>query len=415
MNQDDYSIMEDLSGRPITLFTNAIKSVHTRKQYLFYLGKFMRWSNNNAENLIKKSEPELQILLEDYLFYLKERVSPNSLNPEFAALELFFSMNDKILNFKKIRKMFPAKIKKSGRDYWKTEQIVEMLKIANNRRTRVLIHFLASTGCRIGAIPQLKLRHVKDYKENCKAITFYEDSNEEYISFLTPEASKELDSYLKQRRIDGEFITDNSPLFRDTYRIGSAKAKHVSDGALQFVVKRVVRHLDREKTGNRYNIQTDHGFRKRFSTILKSNDSANPSLVEKLMGHNGMFELDGSYFRPSTEVIFNEFKKHVSNLTVDDSDRNEIEIQQKASRIKELEEKNGTEINEIKEKLESYDGLVNMISGVVESLRSFTGNPNLLRSLEVGSVSSPKLRTKEGNLGRYGDDLSIMVKERSIS
>src|SRR2546425_4753063 len=283
MNRKHLSSMDDLNSRPLLLFTNAIKSAQTRKQYMFYLRRFLRWTNiRNADELIKRPESELQTLLENYLFYLKKMISPNSINPEFAALDLFFSMNDKTLNFKKIRKMFPAKVKKTGMDCWTTEQIVEMLKNAQNQRTRTLIHFLASTGCRIGAIPELKVRHVSDYKDYCKAVIFYEGTNEEYVGFLTPEASNELDSYLKKRKMDGEFMTENSPLFRSSYRIGSAKAKQVSEEVLHNVMKRVVRYLPREKIGKRYNVQVVHGIRKRFDTILKSNDNANTSLVEKL-------------------------------------------------------------------------------------------------------------------------------------
>jgi hypothetical protein len=168
MKQNDPQIVESLSSRPMVLFTNSIKSEHTKKQYLFYLRKFMIWSDiDNAAELVKKPEPELQTLIEDYLFCLKDKLSPNSLNPLFAALELFFSINDKILNFKKIRKMFTARVKKSGRDFWTTEQIVEMLKVSHNRRTRALVHFLSSTGCRIGAVPKLKLRYIKNCKQNC--------------------------------------------------------------------------------------------------------------------------------------------------------------------------------------------------------------------------------------------------------
>jgi len=351
---------------------------------LFNLRRFLLWCNiDNAEDLIKRPYAELQVLLEDYLFYLKQRISPNSLNPKFAALELFFSINDKILNFKKIRKMFPAKVKKSGRDFWTTEQIAEMLKIANNRRTRALIHFLASTGCRIGAIPELKLRHVKDYKDDCKLVTIYEDTNEEYSCFLTPEASKELDSYIKQRRMDGEFLTENSPLFRETYRMGRVKARHVLEGALQLVMKRVVRHLDREKTGNRYNIQTDHGFRKRFNTILKSNDKANPSLVEKLMGHQGVFSLDGSYLKPSLESLFNEFKKHILELTIDNSERDKIKIRNLEGEKSELEE-NRIEIEKMKQRLEEVE------CGKKARYSSFANNilNNTLKNDNTGKIFS---------------------------
>lgn len=66
----------------------------------------------------------------------------------FAPLELFFSMNDRVLNFKKIRKMFPAKIKMSGFNAWTTSDIQKFLETTTNKRNKAIIHFLASTGTR---------------------------------------------------------------------------------------------------------------------------------------------------------------------------------------------------------------------------------------------------------------------------
>ena len=44
--------------------------------------------------------------------YLKQTVSTNSIPIYFAPIELFCVMNDVELNFKKIRKLFPDKVKK---------------------------------------------------------------------------------------------------------------------------------------------------------------------------------------------------------------------------------------------------------------------------------------------------------------
>ena len=78
--------------------------------------------------------------------------------------------------------------------------------------------------------------------------------------------------------------------------------------------------------GRKYDVMSAHGFRKRFNTILKSNDRANPSLIEKIIGHRGVFSLDGSYFKPVVLVLFDEFQKHILNLTVDGSERDKITI-----------------------------------------------------------------------------------------
>ena len=70
----------------------------------------------------------------------------------------------------------------------------------------------------------------------------------------------------------------------------------------------------RLKHGNRFNVQADHGFRKRFNTILKIDNSVNHNIAEKLMGHkNG---LDWVYFTPSLEEPFTEFKKVINQLQV---------------------------------------------------------------------------------------------------
>ncbi len=58
------------------------------------------------------------------------------------------------------------------------------------------------------ALPDLQLRHIRDMPLGCKMITVYEDSIEEYQTFLTPEASSVLDNYFDQRRKSNENLTD---------------------------------------------------------------------------------------------------------------------------------------------------------------------------------------------------------------
>src|SRR3989442_6409356 len=114
--------------KSLVRFENAIKSEQTRKVYAYYLRKFLQFAKiKDYDELLQLKDSFLQETLEEYLFYLKKTISPNSLSPRFAALELFFAMNDKILNFKKIRKMFPSTVKRAGRDSWPTEDIQKML------------------------------------------------------------------------------------------------------------------------------------------------------------------------------------------------------------------------------------------------------------------------------------------------
>ena len=326
--------------RSLLLFDSAIKTEATRRMYLYQFKKFLEWTKiPDADKLLRLTDSHLQRLLEDYMLHQKKRVSPNSIPAIFAPLELFFVMNNRSLQFKKIRKMFPSTVKKSGYGAWSSEDVKKFLQNAKSKRMKALIHFLASAGCRIGAVYDLRLRHLSDMGESCSSVLFYEGSNEEYYGFLTPEASRALDEYLKQRKRDGEDINEDSPVFRDFYRSGGAKVKPMSYKALQFCVACLVKASDvkRHKAGNRFNIQVDHGFRKRFNTILKLNSNVNPNIAEKLLGHKGIFHLDGSYLTPSKQQCFAEFRKAIFDLTIDDSERQKIKIEKLEAENSEIE------------------------------------------------------------------------------
>lgn len=79
---------------------------------------------------------------------------------------------------------------------------------------------MASIGCRVGAIPKLKISNLK-YIERHKIyqIIYYVGTKDEYYSFTTPECSKYINEYLEYRARSGEILTDNSPLIRDTFEI----------------------------------------------------------------------------------------------------------------------------------------------------------------------------------------------------
>jgi len=336
-----------VQARAITLFENSIKSEATRHLYFFYLKKFVQFYKlKSIESILDIPDNQLQVMLEDHLFDLKKKVSPNSLNSPFAALELFCIINDKIgINFKKIRKMFPARLKVGGKKAWTTEDIQHMLEATKEIRTKALIHFVASTGCRIGAIKDLKICNILDMPHGCMAAQIYEGYNEEYWAFLTPEASDHLKNYLKKREDDGEHLDKNHPLFREKYNIGSAKPKFLKNISVKAFLRRAIDNsiIQREKNGIRYDVMTNHGFRKRFNTILKLNKDISPAVTEKILGHK--VNLDGVYFTPTREDLFNEFVKAVEDLTIDNSARLLARTQKLETEKSELENQNVELIN----------------------------------------------------------------------
>ncbi|CUR52695.1 Integrase family protein [Nitrosotalea devaniterrae] len=308
--------------RSLLVFEESIQSPNTMKLYMQNFGKFMKhFAIQDHDSLLAIPDDKLQVMLEDYLFYLKKHLSPNTIPVAMAPLELFFTVNDRNPNFKKLHKMYPTPVKKTGNKAWTTKDIQDMLKSTTKKRTRAILLFLASTGARIGTVAEIKLGNLVELSGKCKAVQFYEGSNEEYWGFLIPEASKALDEYLDERRKDGERIGQHSPVFRSGYKLASLVARPISKKMAQMLLIKCIQNSSilRTKSGKRYDVQTAHGFRKRFNTILKLNSSVNPNIAEKLMGHKK--GLDGVYLVPTRDECFAEFQKAMTDLTIDDSER----------------------------------------------------------------------------------------------
>ena len=101
-------------------------------------------------------------MIEDFVLYQrKQNLAYGSINSQVCALELFFSMNDVILNWKKIKKMLPERKKALGDKPYTTEQIRIILKNTSNLKFRAIVSFMASSGVRPQFVEDLRLKHLK--------------------------------------------------------------------------------------------------------------------------------------------------------------------------------------------------------------------------------------------------------------
>ncbi len=298
--------------RSMVLFEESIKSQYTKKNYTSHMNQFMKFLNiNNMNQLLLIPKPNLQNSLEDYLIELKQNMNPNTIPSKFQGIKHFCVMNQIDLNWNIIHKMFPQKQKPQNLRSYTTQEVGEILSNTTSLRNKALIHFLASTGARIGVFDhKLSMNHIKKMPHGCNAVKLYAGHVEEYWSFLTPQASKALNAYHQYRKQCGEIFSENAPVFAtmktDCGQLGWSGARST--------IYRILSKSDvkRNKIEYRYDVQTDHGFRKRFNTILKINNSVNYNIAEKLMGHkNG---LDGVYLTPTLDELFVEFKKIIKKL-----------------------------------------------------------------------------------------------------
>ena len=336
--------------RSLILFHSAIKSPKTKKQYDYLLNQFKKhFIIKSYDDLAQIPDKKIQVMLEDYMLYSKEQGKAfGTMNCTLNSLKLFLSMNDVLINWTKLKKMLPEKKKATGNMPYTTKQVQVLLKYAKNPKFRALIHLLCASGMRVGAFTEMKVKDVKttDFEmHGCKAVLVYGDSIHEYWTFIHKEAVEALDEYLDYRTRRGEIITPDSWLI-PTY---SDPTKPSTTETLTTTMARYVRNsIGREKAVNgRFETMTCHGFRKRFDTICKNNNSANISNTEKLMGHSTTIPLDNHYHKPLLETLFDEYQKHIPQLVIDDKYRLEEQLKKKDEKINELKEKDN-EINYLK-------------------------------------------------------------------
>ena len=326
----------------MVLFENAIKTEATKKAYKYQLKKFRKWAKIKDESsLLQAPDKNIQILLEDYSMYLKKKVSPNSVPIYFAPIELFFVMNDKMLNYRKIRKLFPGKVQKGNQRGYTREEIQKILDNTRSLRNKAIVLLMASSGLRLGAIPDIKIKHMAKM-DSSYAIKIYEGDLEEDYVFTTPEASKAIEEYLDQRKKDGEYLDSESPLIRTAYQLGIQKSKACNLDTLAHIMGRVIKCINRVKKGNRYDIPKDHGFRKYFATTIKNISGITVTMSEKLINHIGVVQTDGAYFKPTKEKMYESYKLAIGSLTISDVQRLVVEnkkSKEKLSKLQSLEKK----------------------------------------------------------------------------
>jgi hypothetical protein len=124
--------------------------------------------------------------------------------------------------------------------------------------------------------------------------------------------------------------------------------------------------------GNRYEFQTDHGFRKWFKTRceLAGMKSIN---IEILMGHS--IGISDSYYRVTEDEILNDYLKAVDHLAIDNehSLRKEIDLMTEKSKIDydrlriEPEERE-QEIRSLQQKDFSYSDTISALADQVSKL-----------------------------------------------
>ncbi len=382
----------DHSSDPIFRnFINSIRSPITKKSYTQSLNRYYlsRPENINLtlHQIISKNPKTIEYELLDIIYEMKEKqgLSYSTIHSTLASIVHFFEINDVSINKRKLNKFKGENIAKFEYRSYTHEEINTILSWVDERgKASVLL--MASTGMRVGALPDIKLKHLRRWNINndnsgsglaqyVYQITVYANSpNHKYRTFCTPEAAKIIDEYLEFRKrhgdnirrdpITGNWLPGESSLFVRNFNTEQQMLLNLSISAkfsISIVPKTFTRAIIKalEQLGKRDRLklveeQGSTDYEKRSSYAKHKNEihpchslrifavtqmqraKVDKTIREMLIGHST--GLDKAYYKPQDEEVLEEYQKAIEALTISNEDRLKKQIFKYRRRSKGLEE-----------------------------------------------------------------------------
>jgi integrase len=339
---------------PYDNFVYALRVKETKRQYPHRLDIFMTFIGlqgsieEKCTKLYEFSKDEdnpnlLQSYIIKFINFQKQRIenkeiAEGTLHNYIKSIRLFFSMNDIIINWKRIGKGMPAE-RHSADDRIPTIQEIKKLLEHPDRRIKPIVFTMLSAGIRVGSWDHLKWKHVIPIFRNDVVVAAKlilkntKIKNREYFSFITPEAYHALKDWMEFRKLHGEDVTGESWLMRDTWqkidrkhghRIGLAKfPKKLQALSIQNMIREAwqvqgVRDKLSDPQIKRHEFKATHAFRKYFETKCQK-ARMNHNFIKILMDHS--FGESENYHKPTEQELLDDYQIAVDLLTINDEFR----------------------------------------------------------------------------------------------
>ena len=404
---------------PYSMFVYALKSPLTRKKYEALLTKFFSFASIPEETLEAhckafehkaRADPNwATYVIVGFLQTLKQRVldkeiSGATVRNYVKAIKLFCEMSEILISWKKIMRGLPR-----SRSYAndRAPTIDEIKKITNypDRRIKAIVYVMASSGIRLGAWDYLKWGHVTPIKKDdmivAAKVRVYAGEDDEYVTFITPEAYFEVKKWIEYRIECGETVTGKSWVMRNLWEVASPNhpLKLANRGLAGIPQKLrssgIKRLMERsqwaqgirkklEKGKKRHEFQADHGFRKWFKTRCELSGTKSIT-IEKLMGHS--IGISDSYLRVTESELLDQYLSAIDFLTIEDTYKLEKQVTLLAQQRKDenyiikgqLLEKE----DQIRSLSDKFDNLQSMVEKMISILANDTDQQNLFATAKT--------------------------------
>ncbi|MDR4490856.1 MAG: tyrosine-type recombinase/integrase [Candidatus Nitrosocosmicus sp.] len=368
-------------------FINSLKTYATKAGYSFNLAKYLSLDVNrnlSLDDILSKNVKtiESEIIEEIIRQQEDEKLSSASTALFLTAVNHFFSINDVIINRKKIKKFIGELSTKFEYRSYTIDEINRLLSICDER-DKVIVLLMASTGMRVGGLVDLRLRNLKkwiiDSRGNnyvYKIEVYASSTKDRYYTFCTPETAKAIDTYLDLRKRCGENIKqdpetgnwtpgeipliikqfDKTGYFHaiKTIRPHSVNAKVIVPKLHKLGIRERVTVTEGsvlqskgKRATIRHEIHPCHSFRI-FAVTQMQRAKLDKTIREMLVGHST--GLDTVYYKPQDEEILQEYLKAVDLLTISNENRLQKQVDYYKERENDLS-RMSVELAEIREKL----------------------------------------------------------------
>jgi hypothetical protein len=277
------------------------------------------WARNGLKYFIRDKKQRAE----------KGQLAEASIRNFYKPVKLFCDTHDIELSWKKITNIIPTG-RRFANDRAPTHEEVRKVIEYPDRRIEPIVLVTCSSGIRVGAWEYLKWKHIEPMRREDKIVAakiiVYAGENEQYFTFMTPEAFQSLQEWMDYRKKSGEEINGESWVMRTLWNTTDPKSDAKSSNkmctaAIRALVQRALRSQGLRTTmiAHRHEFKTNHGFRKFFQT------NAEPKMksldVMTLMGQDT--GLAASYNKPTVEMLLGEYLKAVENLTINKSSADE--------------------------------------------------------------------------------------------
>ena len=306
----------------------------------------------------------------DIIYEMKEKqgLSYSTIHSTLSSIVHFFEINDVSINKRNLNKFEGENIAKFEYRSYTHEEINTILSWINGR-AKASVLLMASTERRVGALPDIILKHLMRWnisndnsgsgsEQYVYQITVYANSpNHKYQTFCTPEAAKITDEYLEFRKRHGDnikrdpttgnWLPGESSLIVKNFNTEQQMLLNLPISAIFSIsivpktfTRAIIKALEQSGKRNRLKLIEEQGsteYEKR-SNYAKHKNEIHPchslrifavtkmqrarvdkTIREMLVGHST--GLDSAYYEAQDEEILQEYLKAVNLPTINNENR----------------------------------------------------------------------------------------------